>query len=43
MMWWFQAGLAGWFGFLLALIVGVAVGVLLYVAGRGGRASGHQP
>jgi hypothetical protein len=34
MHWWFQDGLAGWIGFLFALMVGLAIGITAMIARR---------
>ena len=39
MMWWYQAGDAGWIGFMLALMVAAAIGLVLAVV----LASGARP
>jgi uncharacterized membrane protein len=34
MMWWYQAGDAGWIGFMLALMLAAAIGLVLAVVLR---------
>lgn len=41
MMWWYQAGDAGWIGFMLALMLAAAIGLVMAVVLR--RASRPWP